>query len=59
MKIRWSPTATSDLKSICEYISRDNPASVERSLSESNKPSIVLSVFLCLAEQVAFSERAN
>lgn len=30
MKIRWSPTAASDLKSIREYISMDNPAAARK-----------------------------
>jgi len=30
MKIRWSPTAASDLKSIREYISRDNPTAARK-----------------------------
>jgi addiction module RelE/StbE family toxin len=30
MKIRWSPTAVSDLKSIRDYIARDRPAAAQR-----------------------------
>jgi toxin ParE1/3/4 len=30
MKIRWSPTAVSDLKSIRDYIARDSPSAARR-----------------------------
>jgi addiction module RelE/StbE family toxin len=30
MKIRWSPTAVSDLKSIREYIASDNPTAARK-----------------------------
>jgi len=30
MKIRWSPTAVSDLESIREYIARDNPTAARK-----------------------------
>jgi addiction module RelE/StbE family toxin len=30
MKIRWSPTAVSDLKSIRDYIARDRPEAAQR-----------------------------
>ncbi|MGA7342272.1 MAG: type II toxin-antitoxin system RelE/ParE family toxin [Terracidiphilus sp.] len=30
MKIRWSPTAVSDLKSIRDYIAKDSPAAATR-----------------------------
>jgi addiction module RelE/StbE family toxin len=37
MKIRWSPTAISDLASIRAYISRDNPAAARRVASRIKK----------------------
>jgi toxin ParE1/3/4 len=33
MKIRWSPTAVSDVKSIREYIARDSPAAARKMAS--------------------------
>jgi addiction module RelE/StbE family toxin len=30
MKIRWSPTAVSDLKSIRDYIAKDNPTAARK-----------------------------